>query len=221
MRLISRVFFLFCLSVAMQLADASSDVKGQIFSFDSPNGTKEQCIILEKMPGAEYTDEDTRAEQSFCSINLYDESIAVCPKTWSTSPGMEVFHLTQKKTSPAVFEQNICGTSLHKEINASGQPITFKNTMNSRTTSGTFSTASLLYYHFSRYLHAATHVPVAVYRSIDKDVHEQRVTRRGLKLTAGSKARHMNHEAWLIMQKAEESPESYHPADELFTRDVK
>ena len=221
MRLISRVFFLVCLSVAMQLADASSDVKGQIFGFDSPNGVKEECIILDKMPGAEYSDEDIRAEQLFCGINLYDESIAVCPKTWSTSPGMEVFHLTGKKTSPAVFEQSICGNSLHKEIKASGLPITFKTTMNSRTTSGTFSTASLLYYHFSRYLHAAIHVPVAVYRSIDKDVHLQRVTRRGLELTAGSKARHMNHEAWLIMQKAEKSPESYHPTDELFTRDRK
>jgi hypothetical protein len=203
----------------MQLADASSDVKGQIFSFVSPNGIKEQCIILDKMPGAEYSDEDAHVEQSFCGINLYDESIAVCPKTWSTSPGMEVFHLTGKTTSPAVFEQTICGTSLHKEIKASGLPITFKTTMNSRTTSGTFSTASLLYYHFSRYLHAAIHVPVAVYRSIDKDLHLQRVTRRGLELTAGSKARHMNHEAWLILQKAERLPDAYQPIDELFTRD--
>jgi len=214
-------FVLICSLLVMQMAYASSDVKGEIFSYSSPYGIKEQCIVLNKMPGAEYSDEDTRTEQLFCGINLYDESIAVCPKTWSTSPGMEVFHLTEKKTSPAVFERSICGTSLYKEIKASGQPITFKTTMNSRTTSGTFSTSSLLYYHFSRYLHSAIHVPVAVYRSIDKDVHLQRVTHRGLELTANSKARHMNHEAWLILQKAEKLPHTYQPVNELFTRDRK
>ncbi len=219
MRTNTRLFFLFCLTLVMQLVNASSDVKGQIFSFLSPNDIKEKCVILDRMPGAKYSDEDTRTEQSFCGINLYDESIAVCPKTWSTSPGMEVFHLTEKKTSPAVFEQSTCGTSLHKEIKASGQPITFKTTMNSRATSGTFSTSSLLYYHFSRYLHSAIHIPVAVYRSIDKDVHLQRVTNRGLELTANSKARHMNHQAWLIMQEAEKHPDTYQPVDELFTRD--
>jgi len=205
----------------MQVANASSDVKGEFFSFTSPNGIEEDCIIIDRMPGGRYSDEDARTEQSYCKINLYDKSIAVCPKTWSTSPGMEIFHLSGQSKSPAEFERSVCGTSLHAEIKASGQPITFKTTMNGRNTSGTFSTASLLYYHFSRYLHSAIHVPVAVYRSIDKDLHLQRVTRRGLALTAGSKARHMNHEAWLVMQKAEKNPTSYHPVDELFTRDHK
>jgi len=203
----------------MQMALASSDVKGEVFSFTSPKDIEEHCIILDRMPGGKYSDEDTRTEQSYCKINLYDGSIAVCPKAWSTSPGMEVFHLAGQGRSPAEFEKSLCGTSLHKEIIASGQPITFKTTMNSSTTSGTFSTASLLYYHFSRYLHTAINVPVAVYRSIDKNTYLQRVTLRGLALTAGSKARHMNHEAWLVMQKAEQNPASYHPVDELFTRD--
>ena len=162
MRLGTRVFSTICFFVVLQMAKGSSDIQGEVFSFITPNGSKENCIILDRMPGGEYSDEDARTEESYCKINLYDGSIAVCPKTWSTSPGMEGFHLAGHNKSQAEFERSICGTSLHKEILASGQPITFKTTMNGRTTSGTFSTASLLYYHFARYLHAAIHVPVAV-----------------------------------------------------------
>jgi len=55
--------------------------------------------------------------------------------------------------------------------------------MNAKGTSGTFATASLLYYHLARYLDASVRVPVSVYRSIDRMAHDQRVTQRGLALS--------------------------------------
>jgi hypothetical protein len=93
--------------------------------------------------------------------------------------------------------------------------------MNDSHTSATFSTASLLYYHFSRYLDADVHVPVSVYRSMDKDAHLKRVTRPGLELSAHRKGGAMNHAGWKNMQEAEHNPGSYPASDELFTRDRK
>ncbi len=90
--------------------------------------------------------------------------------------------------------------------------------MNDSKTSATFSTSSLLYYHFSRYFDTAVDVPVAVWRSIDRKNHLQRVSKKGVHLSG--KAR-MLHAGWLKMESAEENPASYHPEDELFTADRK
>ncbi len=89
--------------------------------------------------------------------------------------------------------------------------------MNTRQTSGTFSTASLLYYHFSRYFNTVVKVPVAVWRSIDRKNHLQRVTKNGELL---SRKNHMLHAGWLTLQAAEKDPTTYHPEDELFTADA-
>ncbi len=104
---------------------------------------------------------------------------------------------------------------------ADGPPTNFKVTMNAKGTSGTFSTASLLYYHYARYLDASIQVPVSVYRSIDRKVHEQRVTRRGLELSAGKKSLRMNHAAWQELDGVEKRPDAYPETDELFTADRK
>jgi len=91
--------------------------------------------------------------------------------------------------------------------------------MNAKGTSGTFSTASLLYYHLTRYLDASIRAPVSVYRSIDRKAHEQRVTRRGLDLSAGKKSLAMNHAAWQELDQVEKNPDAYAETDELFTAD--
>ena len=78
------------------------------------------------------------------------------------------------------FEAKVCPRGDMVVIEADGQPAGFKVTMNAKNTSGTFSTASQLYYHFVRYLGASIHVSVSDYRSNDRKVHEKRGTRRGL-----------------------------------------
>ena len=75
-------------------------------------------------------------------------------------------------------------------------------TMNDAHTSATFATASLLYYHFSRFFDTDIHVPVSVYRSMDKDVHLARVTQRGVEVSAHRKGGAMNHAGWTTIQLA-------------------
>ena len=89
----------------------------------------------------------------------------------------------------------------------------FKNTLNTPKTSATFSTSSLLYYHFSRFFDTAVDVPVAVYRTIDKDTHRARVSSKGQGQSA------MNRAAWEMMRTAEKNPAAYAPQDDLFTAD--
>jgi hypothetical protein len=198
-------------------------VSGTAVAYRSPNGVAEQCVALARMPGAIYSDEDKGQEKAFCSIDFYSGKHALCPKVFSTSPGTLVYDISR---GPFVgraeaFEAEQCATTSPVKRGALGEPISYKTTMNDAHTSATFSTASLLYYHFSRYLDADVHVPVSVYRSMDKDVHLSRVTEKGLKLSAHRKGGAMNHAGWKIMEEVEKNPARYSATDQLFTRDRK
>ena len=203
------------------VAVASDAVRGDRQTFTSPGGVTESCVALASMPGAVYSDADKAAEQALCGIDIYDQNVALCPKLRSTSPGTFVYRIGDGPYAgdQKGFEAEVCprGEIVVKE--ADGPPAGFKVTMNARNTSGTFSTASLLYYHFSRYLDASIHVPVSVYRSIDRMAHEQRVTARGLAHSAGKKSLRMNHAAWKELDAVEKKPETYPETDEIFTAD--
>lgn len=202
---------------------ASSKVQGDVHHFRSPNGVQERCVAIAHIPGGVYSAADIKLERQYCGFDFYDKDTALCPKTHSTSPGTMVYDLEGSHYAgyQARFEKEICARGFHAEIKVAGEPLAYKVTMNAKGTSGTFSTASLLYYHFSRYLDAAIHVPVSVYREMDRKAHRQRVTRRGLALSAHSAAKKMNHAAWNILDHAETRPSTYKPTDELFTIDRK
>ncbi len=202
-------------------AEATDEVAGDRFTFVSPNGVTETCVALTGMPGGVYSAEDRAKEKSLCGIDIYDVRVAICPKLRSTSPGTFVYEIT---TGPYAgdqegFEAKVCPRGEVVVREADGPPANFKVTMNAKGTSATFSTASLLYYHFARYLDASIQVPVSVYRSIDRKVHEQRVTRRGIELSAAKKSLRMNHAAWQELDAVEKNPEAYPETDELFTAD--
>lgn len=179
--------------------------------------------MLDRMPGGVYSQADAEQEKAFCKIDFYSDQYALCPKLFSTSPGTLVYDITRGSYAgdSQGFETQQCGTSSPVKRGASGEPVSYKMTMNAAETSATFSIASLLYYHFSRYLDADVYVPVSVYRSMDKAEHLTRVTRRGLQLPAHRKGGAMNHAGWEILEKAEQNPATYNATDELFTPDRK
>lgn len=193
---------LICLS-----ACARADVAGQRIDYRSPNGVTESCVMLSQIPGGAYSAKDVETEKRFCAIDLYGPRTALCPKTWSTSPGTMVYDT--EGLSPANYEASRCsGKNGHVKL------AKFKNTMNAEATSSTFSISSLLYYHFSRYFDTSTDISPVVYRSIDKDDHYRRVSSRAQGM--GS----MNRAGWELMRSAERNPAAYGSAiDELFTSD--
>ena len=200
---------------------ASSVVRGAETTFKSPRGTVERCIALEHMPGAEYTAADRDAERELCSIDFYGTTHALCPKVFSTSPGTLVFDLRDGPYAgdPGRFEREACGGGGVHKRGALHDPISYKMSVNTRESSATFANAAFIYYHFARYLHASAHVPVAVLRSIDRVVHDERVATAGVRLSAGKPGLAMNHAAWTALQAAERNPASYKPTEELFTPD--
>lgn len=198
---------------------ASDAVVGTETTFSSPNGVTERCIRIAPIPGGIYHKDDLKEEGSYCEIDLYDAVVALCPKTWSTSPGMMIYDISSgpyANDRPS-FMRNACPEGKAAKDLAADELAKFKVTMNAKGTSGTFSPSPLLYYHFSRYFDMTVKVPVAVWRSMDAAAHADEVARPGLSLSG--KTGRMNHEGWRHLVEAEKNPASYSPTDELFTAD--
>jgi len=189
-----------------------SDIDGStITRFESPNRVIENCLRIPEILDGNYSKKDREKEEAFCAVDFYYENTALCPKTWSTSPGT-IVHLLDANGfsgSAAEFEAEKCGgRSLSKFAK-------FKQTMNAQGTSGTFSQSSLVYYHLSRYFDADVFVPPSIYREMDRKVHLERVAKRGQQKTTSG----MIDAGWDHLVNADYSPSSYKPMDELFTDD--
>lgn len=200
---------------------AGAQVLGTTTAYTSPRGVEERCVAVSGIPGGSYSDRDRAEERRLCSIDLWAPSVALCPKTWSTSPGTLIYDVSsgQYANDAARFEREACARGGRARAAAAGELARHKQTINTVDSSATFSTASLLYYHLSRYFDTTVNVPVAVYRSIDKDVHLARVTEPGYRLTAGKSSLRMIHAGWTALKDGEGNPASYTPTDELFTPD--
>ena len=202
---------------------AGDSVTGTTQTFKSPNGVTESCVRLTPVPGGSYSKRDLKDEAALCSIDFYAPQIALCPKTWSTSPGTAIYDISEGPYTGdrVAFERRACKEGKSAKSLAKDRIAKFKSTMNQKGTSGTFSAASLLYYHFSRFFDTTVKVPVAVWRTMDKDAHLSEVAEHGLAISGGSHGGRMNHEGWRAFVAADKNPKSYKPTDDLFTTDRK
>ena len=187
----------------------------------------EQCIALNRFSpdsGANYRPKDADKEQELCRVAFDDKTIGLCPKTWSTSPGTIVYDIGKSKYNgnPVAFESEYCPKqrALKGKVDGVDKVASFKQSVNGQfhqSTSATFSQASPLYYHFSRYLNATVDVPVAVMRTMDSQQHLHRVASRGPGLAQGR----MNAAGWNVVISAERNPSGYIPTDEFCYGDPK
>lgn len=195
---------------AVELSE--SDMSRKPVMYQSPGQVTELCVAAAKLPMGNYSQDDVEDESELCSIDFYNNSVALCPKTWSTSPGTIINELdkaSSRDSADAESRQCEKGGPLHSVAK-------FKQTMNQVDTSGTFSLSSILYYHFSRALDAVVNVPVAVYRSMDKAAHYERVTS---KAHPSTKAK-MNFAGWQHIKEAE-TKDGYNQALDILTKDRK
>lgn len=200
---------------------ASDAVIGTETTLQSPNGLSERCVRIAPIPGGEYSKSDLKEEEDFCQINLYAQDVALCPKTWSTSPGMMIYDISggNYAMNRAGFERNACAEGKSAKNLAKNDLAKFKVTMNAQGTSGTYSASPLLYYHFSRYFDMAVLVPVTVWRSMDAAQHSSEVARPGLAISGHNRSARMNHAGWKHLVDAETNPASYSPTNDIFTAD--
>ncbi len=202
-------------------SQANDSVIGLETLFTSPNGVVERCVRIAPMPGAAYSSDDLAREEAFCAIDLYAPTVALCPKTWSTSPGMIVHDISDGPYAGdrAAFETRACPEGKDAKGLGAGELAKFKPTMNAKGTSGTFSASPLLYYHLSRFLGAEIGVPPAVWRSMDRGMHLSEVARPGVAISGHSHSSDMNRSGWQVLVAADDKPEGYTPTDDLFTAD--
>ena len=92
------------------LAHATDRVLGETITFQSYNGVPEACVRITPIPGGRYDEEDLEDEVALCSLDLYSESIALCPKIWSTSPAVVLYDIGEGKFKGdrAGFQSKIC-----------------------------------------------------------------------------------------------------------------
>ncbi len=211
-----------CLALAARTTHAQEErVAGTAVDYKSAGGVVERCVAATPVPGGAYTDADRQTETRYCRFDFYSPSVALCPKTWSTSPATVVYDVSSGRFAGDAprFEKEACRQGGSARRSAHADVGLYKYSMNGAETSGTFSTASLLYYHLSRYFHASVSVPVAVYRSMDRQAHRARVSEHGVAITADKPASSMLHAGWTTLTAAEQDPASYGAAGELFTAD--
>lgn len=190
--------------------------QGTTTLFTSPNGVQEACVAVPEVPGGNYSKKDREQAEKLCSTDLYDSAnIALCPKTWSTSPAVMVYNITKLNTTAQDYEAGHCKGKSDKPEGVK-TAFKIKTTMNQKNTSATYSPSAQVYYHLSRYFDTAVGVPVAVYRELDPQVHLERVARTGKARAAGD----MNRAAWSVMIAAGEDANSYKPTMDLFTSDL-
>ncbi len=190
-----------------QAADVSIPMVRNVKRLQTPNpNIKEVCSVAARLPIGKYSNGDLKDEEKLCSIDFYSPSVALCPKVWSTSPGTIVHEVPEGMTQ-AEAEASHCGKD--NSLDTLGK---FKQTMNQPGTSGTFSMSSIMYYHLSRALDTEVTVPVAVFRTMDKKAHYNRVTKKA-KPSPNAK---MNVAGWKHMELAETTA-NYNAAADILT----
>lgn len=206
---------------------ATDAVKGIETGFISYNGVDERCVRISPIPGGDYDKGDIEDETELCELDFYDDKLAVCPKTWATSIGAVIYDITSGpfKGRRREFQEEACLAGRLAKYIARKDLGKLKITMNQRFTSGTFSTSSLLYYHFSRYFDFTAKIPVAVWRNMDAQVFKDEIAEGGFGISSLNTMWRRNAMAWRVMLSALSDPDTYSkPAgfgtpDDIFSAD--
>jgi hypothetical protein len=192
-------------------AAATDRVVGAATAFTSYYGVAERCIRIAPLPGATYSEADLAEEAALCGMDLYDETIGLCPKIWSTSPSVVLYDLQGSKFEGerSDFQSDICaGGKIAKHV-ATRELARLKFTMNQAATSAAYAPAPILYYHLSRLLQTDLRVAPAVWRSIDAQVLRGEVAEGAVELTSGNEHLAMIHAAWTAILATIDEPAAY------------
>jgi hypothetical protein len=182
---------------------------------------KEACIVLTRAPGGVYHAEDEAAEQAHCSLDFHAGTVALCPRTWGSKPATLLYDVVSGPFAgdAAGFEKSACAEGAAAWKQAGAELGSYRQSTNAAEASATFAPAALVTYHLSRWLDARVRVPPAVFRTMDREAHRDRVAVPGERLTEGEESLQGLHGAWKQLAEVEADPARAAVPDELFNRD--
>jgi hypothetical protein len=189
------------------------------FAVDTQGAPDETCILPNHIPGADYSDSDTKSEQTLCSYSFYSTGpreagvpkadVAICPKLDSTNPGVDIQDLIQGQSREAT-EAKIC-----KETDRETKKLAkFKQSITC-----SYAPSIIGYYHLSRALGGAGDVKPVVARTMDLQEH-RKITGEALQILGGQADNSFPKVSWLSYRSAEANPSTTRLKDQLFTSDL-
>jgi hypothetical protein len=186
----------------------------EITEHTAPNGTVELATRPSTFPGHPdiYSQKDVDKEKELAAIDFYkgktkdDLDIVLIPKTYSTSPGLNV-HAIKLPTG----ESRLSYASAHTGKSDSGQGKMIGKYKQSIPTHFTYSPSILGYYHLSRFLDAG-HVEPAIVRTMDVGSHKPLADLGKAKATGSN-----NRTQWTELRALDDA----HSNSLLYTKDGK
>jgi peptidoglycan hydrolase-like protein with peptidoglycan-binding domain len=191
-----------------------TDRAQEITEHTAPNGTVELATRPSTFPGHPeiYSQKDVETEKELAAIDFYngktkdDLDIVLIPKTYSTSPGLNV-HAIKLPTG----ESRLSYASAHTGKGDSGQGKMIAKYKQSIPTHFTYSPSILGYYHLSRFLDAG-HVEPAIVRTMDVASHKPLADLGKAKATGSN-----NRTQWTELRDLDDA----HSNSLLYTKDGK
>ena len=186
----------------------------EITEHTAPNGTVELATRPSTFPGHPeiYSQKDIEKEKELAAIDFYngktkdDLDIVLIPKTYSTSPGLNVHAIKL----PAGASR-LSYASAHTGKSDSGQGKLIAKYKQSIPTHFTYSPSILGYYHLSRFLDAG-HVEPAIVRTMDVASHKPLADLGKAKATGSN-----NRTQWTELRALDDA----HSNPSLYTKDGK
>jgi hypothetical protein len=186
----------------------------EITEHTAPNGTVELATRPSTFPGHPeiYSQKDIEKEKELAAIDFYngktkdDLDIVLIPKTYSTSPGLNVHAIKL----PAGASR-LSYASAHTGKSDSGQGKMIAKYKQSIPTHFTYSPSILGYYHLSRFLDAG-HVEPAIVRTMDVASHKPLADLGKAKATGSN-----NRTQWTELRALDDA----HSNPSLYTKDGK
>ncbi|MES2854542.1 MAG: hypothetical protein V4692_01710 [Bdellovibrionota bacterium] len=149
----------------------------EIIEHKVPGRANEVCIIPNHFAAAKYSVKDLANEKKLCGLDVYSNA-AVCPKTSSTNPGLEMYSLPVGSSIRQVEAANCIVTGSEREA---------KYKM---STSCSYTPSIVGYYHLSRILGGIANVQPAVLRTFDLERHME-IGEKALRMTKSTDLIHM------------------------------
>jgi hypothetical protein len=186
----------------------------EVTEHTAPNGVIELATRPSTFPGHPeiYSQKDIEKEKELAGIDFYngktkdDLDIVLIPKTYSTSPGLNVHAIKL----PAGVSR-LSYASAHTGKNDSGQGKLIAKYKQTIPTHFTYSPSIIGYYHLSRFLDAG-HVEPAIVRTMDVEAHKP-LADLGKAKASGSN----NRTQWTELRALDDA----HSNPSLYTKDGK